>query len=658
MDVQQLPGAWSPRPGAMDVRRRADANLPLIASANGGDNGGGHGVASMASRMGDSMESGDDDDDDEDQDKEGGGGAAVAVADAEAFAETWRAHMTGGHDGGDPMREGGGSGGGGGDGLEPSSAELLMSSGGGESGDDGMGEAGEGQDGLDDARGKQLIAGVALDFDEQYFNCWGGEGQGGAAGTLGYRIVPNERWSVSEIDGGAEGGGAAEPMVWCNDSVVTALDFSETGDFLASGDAGGRVKLFRRTTRDDEMQHTMYDDFVSHLPGIDYLSSMPISETISVMRWCPPQAGSQLLLAANEANIKLWRVRGDAVEAAGALQHAVGGAHAVQPPAAAAAGADGVPVLPRLALSQHARRGRLRVKPVKDFFRAHLYGIHSLSMCSDGESFLSSDDLRINLWHMGHPTSALNVVDMKPANGDPPSHSELLTSAAFHPKHCNLFLRGTASGGVHISDLRSSATSQDGDAAALGSTVRRTANALDGSPWGFDWSLAVQDAKFMGDDGRYILVRDMHTIKIWDTHMHSTAPFKTISLREAAATGSPSAMDQGSPRGGELEMSFDRHRCAASADGYSVLTGFTSSQSRPMSSSTFAVLDWEGNLTQLEGPGGVERQGGWEDAEEENWVTEVAWHSSENIVATSAQNLLYVWEGGEGGAVGGQPEYD
>jgi hypothetical protein len=32
----------------------------------------------------------------------------------------------------------------------------------------------------------------------------------------------------------------------------------------------------------------------------------------------------------------------------------------------------------------------------------HSYNIHSLSINCDGESFLSADDLRINLWHADH----------------------------------------------------------------------------------------------------------------------------------------------------------------------------------------------------------------------------------------------------------------
>jgi serine/threonine-protein phosphatase 2A regulatory subunit B len=37
--------------------------------------------------------------------------------------------------------------------------------------------------------------------------------------------------------------------------------------------------------------------------------------------------------------------------------------------------------------------------PRKIYQNAHTYHIHSLSVNSDGETFLSADDLRINLWN-------------------------------------------------------------------------------------------------------------------------------------------------------------------------------------------------------------------------------------------------------------------
>jgi serine/threonine-protein phosphatase 2A regulatory subunit B len=34
------------------------------------------------------------------------------------------------------------------------------------------------------------------------------------------------------------------------------------------------------------------------------------------------------------------------------------------------------------------------------FANAHAYNINSISLCSDGQLFLSADDLRVNLWNL------------------------------------------------------------------------------------------------------------------------------------------------------------------------------------------------------------------------------------------------------------------
>lgn len=42
--------------------------------------------------------------------------------------------------------------------------------------------------------------------------------------------------------------------------------------------------------------------------------------------------------------------------------------------------------------------------------------IPSLVLCSDGETFISADDLRINLWNLEISNQSFNIVDVKPAN--------------------------------------------------------------------------------------------------------------------------------------------------------------------------------------------------------------------------------------------------
>lgn len=42
----------------------------------------------------------------------------------------------------------------------------------------------------------------------------------------------------------------------------------------------------------------------------------------------------------------------------------------------------------------------IEASPKKVFSNAHTYHINSISVNSDNETYLSADDLRINLWHL------------------------------------------------------------------------------------------------------------------------------------------------------------------------------------------------------------------------------------------------------------------
>ena len=50
------------------------------------------------------------------------------------------------------------------------------------------------------------------------------------------------------------------------------------------------------------------------------------------------------------------------------------------------------------------------------YANAHTYHVNSIALSSDRETFISADDLRINLWHLEVSDRAFNVVDIKPPN--------------------------------------------------------------------------------------------------------------------------------------------------------------------------------------------------------------------------------------------------
>ena len=77
--------------------------------------------------------------------------------------------------------------------------------------------------------------------------------------------------------------------------IVSAIEFDETGDFLAVGDRGGRVVVFEQDAND----YKFYAEFQSHEPEFDYLKSLEIEEKINKIKWCKRTNDSHFLLTTN-----------------------------------------------------------------------------------------------------------------------------------------------------------------------------------------------------------------------------------------------------------------------------------------------------------------------------------------------------------------------
>ena len=93
--------------------------------------------------------------------------------------------------------------------------------------------------------------------------------------------------------------------------------------------------------------------------------------------------------------------------------------------------------------------------PRRTYANAHAYHINSISVNSDGETFISSDDLRINLWNLNIQDQSFNIVDIKPTNME--ELTEVITAAEFHPVQCNSFMYASSKGTIKLSDMRQSA---------------------------------------------------------------------------------------------------------------------------------------------------------------------------------------------------------
>lgn len=190
-------------------------------------------------------------------------------------------------------------------------------------------------------------------------------------------------------------------------------------------------------------EYRFLSEFQSHEAEFDYLKSLEIEEKINQIAWCRRVNANLFLLSTNDKTIKLWKVgekRAKAVADFNVTTGRFGGALA---PAELK--------VPRVVPGEP----QMVAMPRRVYSNAHAYHINSIAANSDGETFLSADDLRINLWALENGKLSFNIVDIKPPSLE--ELTEVITAAEFHPQHCHTFVYASSRGTVKLGDMRASA---------------------------------------------------------------------------------------------------------------------------------------------------------------------------------------------------------
>ncbi|PGG96236.1 hypothetical protein AJ79_09672 [Helicocarpus griseus UAMH5409] len=343
-----------------------------------------------------------------------------------------------------------------------------------------------------------------------------------------------------------------------NADIISTVEFDHTGNYLATGDKGGRVVLFERNETKKTCEYKFHTEFQSHEPEFDYLKSLEIEEKINKIKWCRRQNASHYLLSTNDKTIKLWKVfdKSLKVVAENNLSHDL-------TPAGAVPG-GGMPRAPHVSFRDASSLKLPRLThhdtvvaavPRRIYANAHAYHINSISVNSDGETFISSDDLRINLWNLNIQDQSFNIVDIKPANME--ELTEVITAAEFHPTSCNWFMYASSKGTIKLADMRQSALCDQHH--------KQFEQEEDASSRSFFSEIisSISDVRF-SNDGRYILSRDYLTVKIWDVNMERQ-PVKTIPIHEHLR---PRLCDTY-----ENDSIFDKFEVVFSGDAENVMTG-------------------------------------------------------------------------------------
>jgi serine/threonine-protein phosphatase 2A regulatory subunit B len=263
---------------------------------------------------------------------------------------------------------------------------------------------------------------------------------------------------------------------------------------------------------------------------------LEIEEKINMIKWHKSHNNGLFMLATNDKTIKLWKVHDKRFKRPARTPIREGS------------------LLPKLS-HYHTITTATR-KQV--FSNAHTFHINSISINSDGETFLSADDLRINLWNLAVSSETLNIVDVRPTNLE--ELTEVITSASFHPSHCHILLYSTSKGSIRLGDLRDGARCESQAPHAKLYEMEE-----DPATKSFYSEIisSVSDAKFTAD-GRYILSRDYLTLKLWDTNIESR-PIAILPIHDYLKGHLAELYSH--------DCIFDKFSCAASSDGKRFISG-------------------------------------------------------------------------------------
>mmetsp|Transcript_28213 Transcript_28213/g.31338 ORF Transcript_28213/g.31338 Transcript_28213/m.31338 type:complete len:395 (-) Transcript_28213:126-1310(-) len=371
-----------------------------------------------------------------------------------------------------------------------------------------------------------------------------------------------------------------------SDNWISSLCFDTTGDYLAVGYNCGQVVVLKQ---EEDSTYQLYTEFKSHDAEFDFLTSMEIEEKINMIRWYPFSGHANYMMTCNDKTIKLFKMveRGRS------------------------AGGEGEESYPDV-----------QVTNKQTFEGAHTYNINSIAFNSDGETWISADDLRINLWNVNIANEAFSIVDIKPENMD--DLTEVITSAAFHPLRCNVLVYATSKGAIRLGDMRDH---------ALCDNFSKVFEEPESDIGGFFQELVttISDVKF-SRCGRFILSRDYLTQKVWDLRME-TAPVKTIKFHDHLISKLCDLY--------ENDSIFDKFECCWNPNSSRVLTGSYNNN--------FYICDVFGEQAGVRAlsatkPGQPANDLFRDRLDSTQKVLHVDWHPKQDLIALGAKDFGYLYQ--------------
>ncbi|KAL5471606.1 hypothetical protein EMCRGX_G029735 [Ephydatia muelleri] len=418
--------------------------------------------------------------------------------------------------------------------------------------------------------------------------------------------------------------------------IISTVEFNHDGEFLATGDKGGRVVIFQRDGTKKKApvasppvfrcDYNVYSTFQSHEPEFDYLKSLEIEEKINQISWVRHSGSSLFLLTTNDKTIKLWKISERCRRYSNL--NTVGDDGSVRDQRTMKELRIPQKVSDEISVEAVARRV---------YSNAHTYHINSIAVNSDGCTYLSADDLRINIWHLENTDQSFNVVDIKPANME--ELTEVITSAVFHPHNCNEFIYSSSKGTIRLCDMREKALC-DEHSKLFEEPEDPTSRSF------FSEIIAsISDVRF-SHSGRYVLSRDYLTVKVWDVNMESR-PVEVYPVHDHLRSRLCSLY--------ENDSIFDKFECGWNGSDKKIITGTYNNFFRIFDRQTKDDYCYEASrdmttLGQILRHKKVTTTGRKrrdevmvENLDYTRKILHAAWHPTDNILAIAATNNLYLF---------------
>jgi serine/threonine-protein phosphatase 2A regulatory subunit B len=439
-----------------------------------------------------------------------------------------------------------------------------------------------------------------------------------------------QQWCFSQVKGTADDDIAEADIISC-------VEFNRDGELLATGDKGGRVVIFQRdrsADKESDCDYNVYSTFQSHEPEFDYLKSLEIEEKINKIQWLTRSNPAHFLLSTNDKTVKLWKVSEKYKRPEGLnLKDDAG---VMRDPSTITT--LQVPVFIPTDLMVEA-------SPRRVFANAHTYHINSISVNSDHETYISADDLRINLWHLGITDQSFNIVDIKPANME--ELTEVITAAEFHPTECNLFVYSSSKGTLRLCDMRAQALCDK--------NFKLFEEPEDATSRSFFSEIisSISDVRF-SHSGRYMVTRDYLTVKVWDINM-DTRPVETHQVHDFLRSKLCALY--------ENDCIFDKFECVWSGNDRELMTGTYNNFFRIFDRESKTDITLEATRENMKpkqvlkprkiasattATGSAKRKKddiAVDSLDFNKKILHTAWHPCEDVVAVVATNNLYLFQG-------------